>query len=81
MLVLAQNPVHCDTEMFVSLFIVVFFFSFISLSLYSLRQMLIWPGSEFIRWPTRLSYAGVCLLRLALNLLQMKFVNNKSFDE
>ena len=32
-----------------------------------------WPGSEFTRWPTRLSYAGVCVLRLAFNLLWMKF--------
>ena len=28
-----------------------------------------WPGSELIRWPTRLSYAGVCVLRMAFNLL------------
>ena len=40
-----------------------------------------WPGSEFTRWPTRLSYAGVCVLRLAFNLLQMKFLDNKNCDE
>ena len=40
-----------------------------------------WPGSEFIRWPTGLSYAGVCVLRMAFNLLQMKFLDNKSFNE
>ena len=28
-----------------------------------------WPGGELIRWPTRLSYAGVCVLRMAFNLL------------
>ena len=28
-----------------------------------------WPGSDFIRWPTRLSYVGVCVLRMAFNLL------------
>ena len=28
-----------------------------------------WLGSEFIRWPTVLSYAGVCVLRTAFNLL------------
>ena len=67
--------------MFVSLFLFVFFFLFhFAFSLLP-PPVLIWPGSEFIRWPTRLSYAGVCLFRLALNLLQMKFVNNKSFDE
>ena len=57
------------------------FFIFISLSVYFLRQMLIWPGGEFTRWPTRLSYAGVCVLRLAFNLLWMKFLDNKSFVE
>ena len=57
------------------------FFIFISLSVYFLRQMLIWPGGEFTRWPTRLSYAGVCVLRLAFNLLQMKFLDNKNCDE
>ena len=46
-----------------------FFFSFISLSVYFLCQMLIWPGSEFIRWPTRLSHAGVYVLHLAFNLM------------
>ena len=56
------------------------FFCFISLSVYFLRQMLIWPGSKFIRQPTRLSYAGVCVLRLAFNLMQIKFLYNKSFD-
>ena len=40
-----------------------------------------WPGSEFIRWPTGLSYAGVCVLRMAFNLLQMKFLDYKSFNE
>ena len=40
-----------------------------------------WLGSEFIRWQTVLSYAGVCVLRTAFNLLQMKFLDNKSFDE
>ena len=39
------------------------------------------PGSEFTRWPTRLNYAGVCVLRLAFNLLWMKFPDNKSFVE
>ena len=58
-----------------------FFFSFISLSVYFLCQMLIWPGSEFIRWPTRLSHAGVYVLRLAFNLMSIKFLYNKSFDE
>ena len=57
------------------------FFSFISLSVYFLCQMLIWPGSEFIRWPTRLSHAGVYVLRLAFNLMSIKFLYNKSFDE
>ena len=61
--------------------VVVVFFIFISLSVYFLRQMLIWPGSEFTRWPTRLSYGGVCVLRLAFNLLQMKFLDNKRFDK
>ena len=28
-----------------------------------------WPGSESIRWLTRLSYAGVSGLRMAFNLL------------
>ena len=40
-----------------------------------------WPGSELTRWPTRLSYAAVCVLRLAFNLLLMKFLDNKSFVE
>ena len=40
-----------------------------------------WPGSEFTRWPTRLSYAGVCVLRLAFNFLWMKFLDSKSFVE
>ena len=40
-----------------------------------------WPGSEFTPWPTRLNYAGVCVLRLAFNLLWMKFLDNKSFVE
>ena len=34
----------CDIEMLLFLF---FFFIFISLSVYFLRQILIWPGSEF----------------------------------
>ena len=41
----------------------------------------LWPGSEFTPWPTRLNYAGVCVLRLAFNLLWMKFLDNKSFVE
>ena len=40
-----------------------------------------WPGSQFTRWPTRLSHAGVCVLRLAFNLLWMKFLDSKSFVE
>ena len=59
----------------------IFFFSFISLSVYFLPQMLIWPGGEFIRWPTRLSYVGVYVLHLAFNLLWMMFLDNKNFDE
>ena len=39
-----------------------------------------WPG-EFIRWPTRLSYSGVYVLRSVFNLLQMKFLDSKSIDE
>ena len=46
----------CNIEMFLF-----FFFIFISLPVYFLRQMLIWPGSELIRWPTRWSCGGVCV--------------------
>ena len=59
----------------------IFFFSFISLAVYFLRQMIIFLGGEFIRWPTKLSYAGVCVLRLAFNLLQIKFLDNKRCGE
>ena len=40
-----------------------------------------WPCNEFTPRPTSLNYAGVCVLRLAFNLLWMKFIDNKSFVE